>query len=224
MNSRLQNQYTSIRSNNLQKVLHNEIELDTTWGQDIWGITLQIDLGDQVKELLTRYQSDLDKLEPGNLLLLPNQYQHISFNQVIFWGGNYEKGREETWNSIADDFLTTFQSLDKKYQSFEIEFSDLIATSGGIILCGYDENDELEKVREEFLQKLPFPPETTKLNHIIHTTVARFKNKLHNPQNVLEYINKQNEKTSMKVTKIVLRKELVFPSIKTEDIAYIELE
>ena len=223
MNTRLQNLYSSIEKLNKEKFLNNEIELDKTWGKSIWGVTLQIDLGKEVKDKLVSYQQKLDELEPKNLLLLPREYQHISFNQVVFWGGDYKLDTEKTWENVSTEFLKAFKKQDKKHNSFQIRFFRLIATTGGIIWCGYDENDELEKLREEFLKKLPFPEETTKLNHITHTTVARYKNKLKSPKTVFDFTKKQNDPIPMIVNKIILRKELVFPSIKTKDLAQIEL-
>lgn len=223
MNNRLVEQYKDIRNSNLQRFIHNEIEIDTTWGKDVWGVTLQIELGEKVKDLITKFQNELSSLESHNLWLLPRQFQHISFNQVIFWGGNYSKGKENTWNSIREEFITKFKSLDKNFSSFGVYFSDFIATTGGIILCGYDDNDELENLRSVLHKRLPFPSETTKLNHIIHTTVARYKNKLKSPDRVYDFIQKQTEKAQMIVNKITLKIELVFPSIKTENIAEIEL-
>lgn len=223
MNTRLQNQYSSIEEQNKDKFLRNEIELDTTWGNSIWGVTLQIDLGDKVRDALSDYQKKLDQLEPNNLLLLPRVYQHISFNQVVFWGGDYELGTEKTWKNVSQDFLSIFEEQNKKFSSFKVTFSKLVATTGGIIWCGYDDNDQMENLREEFLKILPFPKETTKLNHIIHTTVARYKNKLENPHSVLEFIDKNSESVEMEVNKIILRKELIFPSIKTETLTEVEL-
>jgi hypothetical protein len=223
MNTRLQNLYSSIEKSNEADFLNNEVELDKTWGKAIWGVTLQIDLGTEVKDKLVCYQQKLDELELNNLLLLPREYQHISFNQVVFWGGEYKLGNEKTWDSISKEFIKAFKKMDKRYSAFQIKFSQLIATTGGIIWCGYDENDELEKLREEFLQRLPFPEETTKFNHIIHTTVARYKSKLNAPKTVLSMIKKQTDSVLMTVNKIILRKELVFPSIKTKEIAQIEL-
>ncbi len=143
---------------------------------------------------------------------------------MVFWGGEYRIGNQETWKDTSQDFLVKFQQLDEHYSSFEFVFSKLVATTGGLIWCGYDEKDELEHLRNEFLSKLPFPVETTKLNHIIHTTVARYKNKLNNPQKILDYVNSHSEKVSMRVKAIVLKTELVFPSIKTEKIAQINLQ
>lgn len=203
--------------------MNNRLDIDKTWGSNIWGITLQIDLCKEVRDQLVKYQEELSLLEPDNLLLLPREYQHISFNQVIFWGGSYEKGKKETWNLISQDFLTKFQKMNKMFNSFEITFSKLVATTGGIIWCGYDNNDELEVLRTEFLKLLPFPKETTKLNHIIHSTVARFKNKLNNPIKIIDFVNSKKDSVPMKVESIILRNELIFPSIKTEDIANISL-
>lgn len=223
MNDRLQLQYLSIEEQNKQKFLDNQIEVDATWGKPIWGVTFQIDLAPLVKDRLCQYQSELDKLEPHNLLLLPRPYQHISFNQVVFWGGQYELGTEGTWDKVKDNFLSEFVKLDHTFSSFDLSFSKLIATTGGIIWVAIDENDELETLRGQFLQKLPFPSETTKLNHIIHTTVARYQSKLNSPEKVLSYIDSNKEEITMKVTRISLKKELVFPSIKTEEIASINL-
>ena len=224
MNQRLIAQYSSIEAQNRDKFLQNQLDLDTTWGKSIWGMTLQIDLGEEVKDQIAKYQKDLEELESGNLLLLPRELQHISFNQVVFWGGEYKLGTEGTWNSISEVFLSAFKGLDNLYSPFTVTFSKLIATTGGIIWCATDENDELENLRNEFLAKLPFPPETTKLNHIIHTTIARYKNKLNHPRRVTEYISSHSESVPMKVDQIILKKELVFPTIKTEEIAKISLK
>lgn len=223
MNSRLQKQYLGIEEQNKDKFLRNEIEIDSTWGKPIWGVTLQIDLGEKVRDSLCKYQKELEKLEPNNLLLLPRQYQHISFNQVVFWGGQYELGTEGTWNKVAEEFLKAFRRQNRKHNSFRVNFSKLVATTGGIIWCGYDENDDMEHLREGFFKALPFPKDTTKLNHIIHTTVARYKNKLVDPGILLDFVHENSESVDMIVDKIKLRNELVFPSIKTESLAEIEL-
>lgn len=223
MNTRLINQYLAIEESNKEKFLANEIEIDTTWGKEIWGVTLQIDLGDDVKNQLAIYQSELDVMEPNNLLLLPREYQHISFNQVVFWGGQYILGNEKTWEDTSSVFLEEFNKLNNKFKSFDVVFSKVVAITGGIIWCATDENDQLEEMRNKFLQLLPFPKETTKLNHIIHTTIARYKNKLNNPKAVFDYVSTKKELIGMKVKSIYLKKELIFPSIKTETIAKIDL-
>ena len=76
---------------------------------------------------------------------------------------------------------------------------------------------------KNFLKILPFPKETSKLNHIIHTTVARYKNKLADPGKILDFVDNNNRPAEMTVNKIILRNELVFPSIKTESLAEIGL-
>lgn len=224
MNQRLISVYQNIENQNKENFLNNKVEIDQTWGKETWGITLQIDLGEEARNQLVEYQKQLSVLEPENLLLLPRSYQHISFNQVIFWGGLYKNGKQETWKSIYQDFLLKFQKLDNVFNSFEVTFSKLVATIGGIIWCGFDESDQMENLRNEFLNFLPFPQETTKLNHIIHTTVARYKNKLNNPSRILDFTLNHKETVSMKVNKIILRNELIFPSIKTKDINFINLK
>lgn len=224
MNNRLNLQYEQLETSNLDSFLKNQIELDEMWGKKIWGILLMINLEEQVKAKLSCYQRALEELEPGNLSMPPSAAQHLTFNQVVHCLGNYSLGNDRTWDSIKEAFLQAFSNLDKKYPKIDITFSKLIATKGGIIWCGYDKNDELENLRNDFFSLLPFPKETTKKVHFIHTTVARYKNKLNNPQAVLNYITGHQEEVPMTVNKIILRNETLFPSIEFNDIAQIELK
>jgi len=223
MNQRLLTEYDVIESKNRGRVLSNEILIDTTWEKEIFGVTLQIDLSVSVKDVVCQYQSDLGFMEPGNLLLLPRDYQHISVNQVVYWGGEYQNGTVAAWDHIAERFISAFGKIDMNYMKFEIIFSRLIATTGGIIWCATDASDELESLREDLFGKLPFPDTTTRRNSIIHTTVARFKKPLFDPNSVIEYCHNHNQSVTMSVSSIVLRKELVYPSIKTEEIARVTL-
>lgn len=224
MNTRLSGLYTAMQAENKEKFLKNNLVLSHDWNKPIWGITLQIDLDEDVKAFISECQKELAELEPDNLLLIPSSAQHISFNQVVFWDGEYAQGREKTWEGIQNSFLTEFQKLNHVFSEFDITFSGLVATTSGIILCGYDEEDELEHCREEFLKRLPFPSETKKLNHIIHTTVVRYKNNLSNPGAVFQYLSTKQDSVTMRVKQIVLKKELIFPSLQTEAISGIELD
>jgi len=223
MNTRLDALYNRIESENRDTFLANKIVPDETWGKKISGGTLQIDLTDAVRDQVEIFQQELDVLEPGNLLLLPRPYQHISFNQVVFWGGNYKYGPQQTWDTCKDNFSVEFLKLDKAYSSFPIVFNRLIATSNALIYVAGDGTDELEKLRIAFAKILPFPDETQRFNHIIHTTVARFKNTLNNPRKVWEYVANKHVSCVMEVKSIVLREEHVYPSIDTTELARIQL-
>ncbi len=175
MNQRLQKIYDDISSQNREDFLHNQVIPDTNWGKIIYGATLQIDLSDSVKNQIQIYQKDLSQLEPDNLLLSPRTFQHISFNQVVYWNDQYAKGCQKTWDEIASRFIEKFQSLNLKFDSFPITFFRLIAHTSALIWCASDENNEMETLRNQLLKILPFPQETLKRNHIIHTSIARLK-------------------------------------------------
>lgn len=224
MNTRLDAIYTAIEKQNTEKFLHNQLKIDSMWGKTIYGATLQVDLHQSIQDKVCEYQKALDDIEPDNLLFLPRQYQHISVNQVVFWGGTYQLGTKETWEHIAENFTSSFKKINNTLPSFCVTFSKRIATTEGIIWCAYDEHDEMETLRNTLLQTLPFPKETSKFNHIIHTTVARYKHTLNNPQNIFNYLQNNNDIISMKIDKIILRKEKIFPSFQTEEIAKIQLQ
>ncbi len=223
MNTRLRLKHQSIKLSNLESFRNNELLVDTMWNQPIWGMLLYGVLDEKVKTMLSKYQNDLQVFEPGNLNCPPPSSQHLTINQVVDCLQDYPQGNEKAWEEIKENFLEKFQRLNRHYPSINLTFSELIATTGGIIWCGYDENDEVETLRNNLFSELPFPKETIKKVHIIHTTVARYKRKLKNPQAVLDYIKIHNEKVEMKLNKITLRNETLYPSLQFSEIEQIEL-
>jgi len=223
MNKRLNTIYKDIKENNEEDFKKNKLKIVNMWNQPIWGVTLQIDLSSDVNNQIDIFQKELQEIETSSLDVLPRKCRHISFNQVVFWNGTYKKGKQQTWVGIKNKFINNFENLDNKMKSFDITFSKLVATTGGIIWCATDEEDQLENIREKFFKNLPFPEETTYYNHIIHTTIARFNKKLSDPIKTLNYVNSREIKTNMRIEKIILRNELAFPSTKREDISKIDL-
>ena len=191
------------------------------WGKPIFGIVLQIDLERNVQDEISSCQRELEILEPGSFLFPERPYRHISFEHIGFWGGQYVF--ENSWEEISKEFMRLFLEQDKKFPSFLISFEKYVATKNALIWGAFDENDELEILRAIFLAKLPFPKEMPHRNHIIHTTIARYRNTLNNPRAVLKYLHQRKEKIKMRVNTITLRRELLFPSLKTETLARIQL-
>jgi len=224
MNQRLINIYKGFASNHREKFLTNEIEFDDMWSKPIKGVTLQIDLSEDVRDAVCNLQEELSKLEPEALLLTPRPFQHISFNQVVYWGGNYRLGHDQTWAAIEKDFLAKFRECDNKFSSFPISFVNLIPMTSAIIWAALDDHDEMQKLRLTLKSALPFSPETTRENTFIHTTIARYKTKLRDPHRVFQFLEKHQAPLSMEVKEIILRKENQYPSLKTTELARIRLQ
>lgn len=223
MNTRLQNEYLTIRAKGEQALLHNECVLETMWEKPIWGVALQIDLGDAVNDAIHVMDATLNDINPGGFYFLPRERRHISFYQVVFWNGQYEAGAQEAWNRASFDFLQAFRGEDNKHKKFRIIFSELVPTEGAIIWGAFDKSDELENLRKHLFKQLPFPKEAVYENHIIHTTIARYKEQVRDPRSVLEYLSQKRQGVEMEVSKIILRKETIYPSLKTETLAEIRL-
>lgn len=224
MNQRLKTIYDGFTSKHREKFLDNDIAFDPMWGKPIKGITLQIDLSDTMRSAVSHLQEQLSKLEPKALLLTPRPFQHISFNQVIYWGGEYNLGHDQTWKGIEEDFLTRLQKLDNKFPSFTISFLKVIPMTSAIIWTAVDDHDEMQTLRAMFKENLPFPKETTKENTFIHTTVARYRQKLRNPNRVLQLLEEYQIPIDMEVKEIILRKENLYPSLNTTELARIRLQ
>lgn len=224
MNQNLINIYDGLGLNHREKFLANEVEVDAMWGKTIKGVTLQIDLTDEVRDAVVKLQGDLFILEPNSLLPTPRPFQHISFNQVIYWGGTYKLGHEQTWASIEDNFLDKFRRLDNTFPSYTIYFIKLIPMTSAIIWAAVDEHDEMQTLRTTLKEKLPFPAETTRENTFIHTTIARYKQKLRDPHRVLHFLDTYQIPISMNVTEIILRKEDQYPTLRSVELTRIRLQ
>lgn len=224
MNQRLKNIYDGFSLHQRNKFLANEIEPDVMWDKSIKGVTLQIDLSEKVRDAVCKLQNQLITLEPDALLLTPRPSQHISFNQVIYWGGQYKLGLNQTWTAIEKDFLSKLQNLDNRLPSFTISFVKLIPMTTAIIWAALDDNDEMQKLRSMLKSSLPFPLETMKENTFIHTTVARYKTKLRDPQRIIQLFEKYQTPITMEVKEIILRKENLYPSLETTELARIRLQ
>lgn len=223
MNQRLIDIYERLTVEHREKFLANNIELDDMWGKSIKGVTLQVDLSEEVRGALINLQEELSQLEPEALLLTPRPFQHISFNQVVYWGGNYTLGHEQTWATIEEDFLAKFQKLDNRLSSFPISFFKLIPMTSAIIWAAVDDHDEMKELRAALKTKLPFPAETTRENTFIHTTVARYKTKLRDPHRVLQFLDTYKTPISMTIREMILRKENQYPSLRATALARIRL-
>lgn len=224
MNTRLHSIYDSLQTSNLDSFLRNDIELDNNWSKQIWGMLLIVVLQEEVKKSVHKFQEELEKLEPGNFSFPTYESLHLTINQIVHGLENEPASNQQVWDKIKDEFLPKFERLNNIFPKINIAFSKLIPTRGGIIWCATDENDEIEELRKELFEILPFPKELIKENHIIHTTVARYKNKLNDPQKVVDFIENQNQEVTMTIKEISLRNELVFPSKEVQDIAKIELK
>lgn len=224
MTQRLLYIYDGFISNHREKFLTNDIEFDDMWDKPIKGVTLQIDLSEKVRDAVSNLQKELSKLEPAALLFAPRPFQHISFNQVVYWGGNYKLGHDGTWTSIEQDFLNKFHKLDNTLSSFTISFVRLIPMTSAIIWAAVDDHDEMQTLRITLKSKLPFPEETKKENTFIHTTVARYKTKLRDPHRVFQFLKGYQAPITMEVKEIILRKENTYPSLNTTELARIQLQ
>lgn len=224
MNQRLTGIYDMMVSHHHDKFLANDIEFDAMWGKPIKGITLQIDLSEEVRDAICKLQDKLCALEPEAFLLTPRPFQHISFNQAVYWGGSYALGHDQTWASIEKDFLAKFLACDNMFPSFKISFTTIIPMTSAIIWAAVDDRDEMQEVRAALKTKLPFPDETSRENTFIHTTVARYKTKLRDPHRVLQLLNVYKTPMSMTIREIILRKENQYPSLRARELARIQLQ
>jgi hypothetical protein len=223
MNTSLSNYYEVLAMEHRDALYNNEIIPDINWEKPIKGITIQIDLSDEVKDMIESYQRELSVIE-SELFILPRPFLHLSVNQVIYWNGIYKDGHDKIWDNISEEFIKKFILLDKLIPTFQIIWNRIISLKTATILCGVDKNDEMNNLRALLFSKLPFPKETTHKNSIIHTTIVRYKQSFRNPEKFMHYIDLCRPNICMQPKALILRKENIYPSIDTTEVARIELK
>ena len=206
------------------KYFYKKVSLDRYWNTNTFGIALQVEVNSHIKKIITQIQNELNKIEPDSLFF-PNVGNHISINQVVSWNGKYHLGKEKTWEEINknSDFVNKFNSLNLKFSPIPINFVKVILTPGAVILFADDLEDRVQEFRKVLDEELPFPAETKKSNCIIHSTIARYRSQLQNPDKILEYTLNQYYNIDMIIDEVKLKEEVVFPSLKTKDLASIHL-
>jgi len=222
-NNRLNNIYSEIIAKNSREVLNNHVRVDTNWNKPVYGITLQIPLSENVQDCIDQLQLTLSKMEPSALFFPPAESRHISLNQVIPWNEGTSDINQQAWRSLKIEFLPKLQNLNKHFKKFPIEFNRLVITTEAIIWCADDPDDNLQALRNDMYEHLPFPSSDKSLN-IIHTTIARYKTPLQSPKKLLAFAKTQSRSIPMQIHSLHLNNERNFPSLLTHKIAAISAQ
>ena len=219
---KLINQPLGLRKKDSQLV-GNQIEVAADWSSQCLGYNIQFVLPAPVSAHLNTIQQRILKLEPDSLYLCPKQSLHTTITWILATRRTYNRPKDEIWEAIKENCQSELDKICSNFSSFTITFRDIVATNAAIIILAHD-NGEMARLRQAIRASLPIPQETENKAEIIHATLFRYAAALKNPRRLLEFIDGLQEEIPVVVDCLSIRKELIYPSLKSELLHSVKLK
>ena len=98
---------------------------------------------------------------------------------------------------------------------FGITYEHVVATDSAVIALARP-TGPVNRIRRMIGERLSLPPEIRNEAELVHTTLFRYGGSLSDPANFLALLGDVSTDTTSEVDELVLSKELVYPSLKTD--------
>lgn len=185
----LQEKYDEIWNSSKEDILNNNIYIDSNLSNiendKRLGLTVLIQIKGEVLNKFLEIINQLKEIEPEQYYY-PSTDMHITV--IDFIGASedfvFDENKVEIYKKVLDKIL-------KDFSRFNIEFKGLTASKGAIMIQGFFDDifQELrEKLREEVNKQGIELKERYKEVKIAHSTITRFKQKLQNPEKLVNKI------------------------------------
>ncbi len=209
------NMANSLRERYSQIVNENHIIVDNLLGKNCLGYNIQYVFSKDQLSIFDHLQQQISKPEFPNLYQLPEQSLHISIAWILATRTDYGRQKDLIWQEIKDKCCFELDTISKTFQKFVVTFQDIIATDSAIILVAQD-HGEMSELRTKISTQLPIPQMTNNKAEIIHATLFKYTSPLNDPKSFLEHISNIHVDLPVTINSMLIRKELVYPSIKSE--------
>lgn len=184
----LEAHYEQLWVNAIQKFRSGEFKLDhkiSDPADDRYGLTLLIRPTLEIRLRISEMLRDLHPFAPDQYYY-PVSDMHITALSIISCQPGFTLQQIDT-----SEYIQTIRSAVDQITPFQINFRGLTASPSALMICGYPENESLNKLRN--LLRTSF--EKTSLYHTIdkryklqtaHITALRFSNKLSDHENFVQ--------------------------------------
>lgn len=213
----------SVKERFFSEVSQNQIQVDKEWNNNCLGYNIQFVLPTDVCDQLKIVQQKILETEPNSLYCCPEDSLHIAISWILATRNNYQKPKDEWWKIIGKDCKSGLDKISTESSKFVVNFTNIVATNTAIIALAYD-NGEMAKLRQKINTLLPIPIETENKAEIIHSTLFRYAKPLNNPQLLLKVIDGMQLNIPVVIDSLVIRKELIYPSLKSEPLCSVKLK
>jgi hypothetical protein len=132
--------------------------------------------------------------------------------------------KEAYWSRIADETGALVERTCAEYRPLELRFHALRVMPVGIIAVAEDATGLIECLRSRIVATLPEPPGLAHRHYdLIHATLARFADARPVPSSAIERVEAVPVDLRIRVDRIKLFRETVFPCIAGDELASVSL-
>ena len=188
----LQTHYNNILLKNKEKINQGGVKddlLSNAPNDKRMSMVLLIRINPDISNNIQNAINKLKELEPDSMYYYPPSDFHITVIDLL--KGELDRKIPDNIN----DYINCINECAKEIKPFEIEFDGLTASDNAVLVKGFYDN-ELQKFREllrENLIKNNLKLEERYKTISSHITIARFKEKLKNPDKFISFIENENK-------------------------------
>jgi 2'-5' RNA ligase len=191
---------------------------DSLFGQPCLAIHVQPHLTPDAQAGLRAFQEGAAERWPGALHLAPAHAFHVTIYPLVPTSEGFDK--EAYWNRIESGTRALVAETCAGHPPLDLRFSRLKVMPVGIIAVAEEETGLIERIRRRIVETLPPPPGLAHRHYdLIHTTVARFADTQPVPASAVERVEAAPVDLSVRVERIKIFRETVFPCIVGEELA-----
>jgi hypothetical protein len=207
--------YDQLHRRYREKVLLNDVIVDSMWNKPCSAYNIHILLDSDTVNELSAIQDALSSAEIDSLIRCPIESLHISVLWILHVGTEYGCSKTSIWEEIRDTCLFRFKQICATAPRFQVRYTSIIVTDAAVIAVAEDDG-QMNHLRSRLLEALPIPAMTRNNFDIIHTTLFRYRGPLQNPKAFLQLTESINCRDAVAVDELAIRKELIYPSLRSE--------
>ncbi len=148
----------------------------------------------------------------------PPQAFHVTIYPLVPTTEGFDK--EAYWSRIAEPTLGLVEELCAGAMPLDLRFHRLKVTPVGVIAVAEDASGLVDRIRRRILESVPPPPGLEHRHYdLVHTTLARFADARPVPAEVVRRIEAEPVDFPVRVERLKIFRETIFPCIVGEELA-----
>jgi 2'-5' RNA ligase len=211
-----------LREAHREKVARNEVRVSPLWARPCRAYNVHIELDSRTKSSLEKIQQSLRQAEP-NLLVCPRETLHVSLAWLVAVHASYPVAKDSLWERYGEEWTAELRRIAAQSTGFRITYEHFVATDSAVIALAQP-SEPVNRIRGAIRERLRLPPETRNEADLVHTTLFRYRGAFSDPKKFLAMLEEDTSAdATTEVEELVVSRELVYPSLKTEVLARLPL-
>ena len=195
-------------------MVRNEVRVDGLWAQPCRAYNVQIELDQRTRSSLEKVQQRIYQAEP-NLLECPRETLHVSVAWLVAVHASYPVAKDSLWERHGEEWMAELRRIAAESAGFRISYEHVVATDSAVIALARP-TEPVNRIRGMIRERPRLPPETRNEADLVHTTLFRYRGPLSDPAEFLTMLEDTSADAATEVEKLVVSKELVYPSLEAE--------